>query len=248
MREDRKNSAITHYNRMKEDYKEEIRDSVSNSTIYRGHLNIQGFRAEQQDIVTDEDSVAACFNHREGRTALLNFASFNNPGGGFLGGSMAQEEALCHASFLCNVLENFMWYYEENRKDPNRGMYYDRAIYSPDIRFFQNDQSITVDVITCAAPNHSVGLNSGKFSKEENTEALDSRIKFILEIATANSAETLILGAFGCGVFKQDAKEVATLFKKWLQEFQCFKKVVFAVPTMNKVSKKNYEAFKQVFE
>lgn len=248
MREDRKNSAIRHYSKMKEEFSQEIQNSTKNSVVYRKHPKVQAEQLTQSQIlITEEDSVTACFQHKEGKTALLNFASFKNPGGGFLGGSMAQEEALCHASFLCNVLENFMDYYEENRKDLNRGMYQDRAIYSPDIRFFQNGESVTVDVITCASPNYSVGLRTGVFSKEENTEALKERIKLVLEIAVANKIETLILGAFGCGVFKQDAQEVASIFKKWLQEYDCFKKVVFAVPTMNTVSKKNHEAFQQVF-
>lgn len=138
MREDRKNSAIWHYDRMSEEFFEEIQNSVKNSTVYREHPEVQPTQSLQSQIlVTGKDSVTACFQHKEGKTALLNFASFKNPGGGFLGGSMAQEEALCHASFLYNVLENFMDYYEENRKDVNRGMYRDRSIfYSLGVKYF----------------------------------------------------------------------------------------------------------------
>ena len=43
---------------------------------------------------------------------------------------------------------------------------------------------------------------------------------------------TLILGAFGCGVFGQDASDVATIFKNWLtgKYKNVFRHVIFAVP------------------
>ena len=68
-------------------------------------------------------------------------------------------------------------------------------------------------------------------TNEENSKVLDERVHFILDIAAERGVETLILGAFGCGVFGQDPYEVAAVFKKYLeQEYKCFKKVIFAVP------------------
>ena len=49
---------------------------------------------------------------------ILNFASYKNPGGMFLRGSTAQEEALCHESTLYNVLIKFNdTYYKSNREN-----------------------------------------------------------------------------------------------------------------------------------
>ena len=73
-----------------------------------------------------------------------------------------------------------------------------------------------------------------------------SRIKFILDIAKDNHVDTLVLGAFGCGVFGQNPREVANIFKKLLDtSFKgCFKKVVFGIPKGNN---DNLEQFKLVF-
>ena len=159
----------------------------------------------------------------------------------FLTGSRAQEECLCHESFLYNVLKEFdksdepscVSYYKNNRAKVNRGLYYNRAFYTPNIIFEKDSISANFDVITCAAPNLGPTLRYGlNVSKEENSKVLESRIKFILDIAAENRVDTLILGAFGCGVFGQAPIEVANVFKGFLRnEFNgCFKKVIFAIP------------------
>lgn len=90
--------------------------------------------------VVDLDTVSAIFRYKrkEKRTAILNFASYKNAGGMFLQGSSAQEESLCHASFLYNVLSEFKDYYAWNDKHKNRALYENRALYSPDV-VFTND-------------------------------------------------------------------------------------------------------------
>ena len=101
------------------------------------------------------------------------------------------------------------------------------------------------DVITCAAPNKSAAQKYCSVSNRENTEVLESRIKFVLDVAKHNHVETLILGAYGCGVFGQDAYEVASIFKKYLEtSHKCFRQVVFAIP---KGKNNNLEAFRKVF-
>lgn len=118
-------------------------------------------------------------------------------------------------------------------------MYRNRGLYSPNIIF---DDKTSCAVITVPAPNKSVMLKYGNATEEENYQALAERTKLVVDIASENNVKTLILGAFGCGVFKQDPIEVATLFKKALRG-SYFEKVVFAIPRGV-----NYKAFKEVFK
>lgn len=75
----------------------------------------------------DIETFDAALKYGEGKTCVLNFASFKNPGGGFLKGTVAQEEYLCQNSTLYNVLSRFTSYYEKNRLSTND------ALYSPGI-------------------------------------------------------------------------------------------------------------------
>lgn len=199
--------------------------------------------------LVDKDSVASIIERPlNEKVAVLNFASYKNPGGKFIEGSSAQEESLCHASFLYNVLVSCSAYYEWNNEHKNRGLYENRAIYSPDVLFQKGQDKRDCDVITCAAPNiiPSRKYNWG-VSDEENTKALKSRIKFVLDIAADQKVETLILGAFGCGVFGQDAEEVANIFMDYLTTtHKMFKKVIFAIPT--DFHTENYDKFEKVFK
>ena len=71
-----------------------------------------------------------------GKVAILNFASYKNPGGGYLKGSFAQDEALCSESTLYPVLAKFTdSYYSWNREHLNHALYINRALYSPEIIF-----------------------------------------------------------------------------------------------------------------
>lgn len=62
--------------------------------------------------------------------AVLNFASARNPGGGYLNGAQAQEEALCRGSALYACLRRVPEFYAAHRADPSP-FYSDRVIYVP---------------------------------------------------------------------------------------------------------------------
>lgn len=237
--------AAIHTKEMEEKFSDEIKECVKNSIIYSpdyefSNENIRPIEEHMSGGLLSLDSVEAIMNCSLGKTAVLNFASYKEPGGGFMVGSRAQEECLCHDSFLYNVLRHFKKdYYDWNNKNKNLGLYLNRAIYTPNVRFMKDGVSRCCDVITCAAPNYSVGKKYGNISKELNSEVLKSRIKFVLDIAVENNVDTLILGAFGCGVFSQDAEEVISIFHEYLSTtHKRFKTIVFAIP--EEIDKTNY--------
>lgn len=248
----RMEQAEKHTLEMVKNYSGLIMTCAIDSRVYSMSFNPEqpkGIECDTEFTLVDKDSVTAIIERPLNEiVAVLNFASYKNPGGKFIEGSSAQEESLCHASFLYNVLASASMYYEWNNEHKNRGLYENRAIYSPDVLFQKGKDKRDCDVITCAAPNiaPSRKYNWG-VTDEENTKALKSRIKFVLDIAADQKRETLILGAFGCGVFGQDAEEVANVFMDYLTTtHKMFKKVIFAIP--KGFHTENYDKFEKVFK
>ena len=245
-KDERLHKAEAHNRYMEENYGSEIRYSIENSEVIRNIAHKTG-TGNPVIKVLDTDTVSAAFGYygekqpQDHKVTVLNFASYKHPGGGYMSGAVAQEEALCHESFLYNVLSAFGDYYEQNKTDLNLGMYRNAAIYSPDVVFEHDGKAEKLNVITCAAPNYSVGLRYGKFGREENTKALLSRIEFIRDIAETKGSDLLVLGAYGCGVFRQDPTETAEIFKTTFERSD-IPVIFFAVP-----GGKNLEAFVKVF-
>ncbi|MBR3024542.1 MAG: TIGR02452 family protein [Oscillospiraceae bacterium] len=243
-KDDLKDKALKHTEKMVKLYSDEIQKSILATHVFGNEFvrdKITGKRAEF--VLEKSYTQESVLKHSNGnKLAVLNFASYRHPGGGFLNGAMAQEEALCHASFLYNVLSTFPDYYEWNEANYNRGLYMNRALYSPGVYFFNDDENkhVTADVITCAAPNRSVMLKKGILSEEQNERALKDRIRFIRDICDSQGVEVLIAGAFGCGVFAQRPERVASLFIELFSDTMV-KQVVFAVPP-----DRNYAAFERV--
>lgn len=243
--------AKSHTKLMEDKYKDEIETAINDTIILdKFDEKIDSIKEKHTKIsVLNTDSVGAIFAKQNGsKIAVLNFASYKNPGGMFINGSSAQEECLCHASFLYNVLLRFTkTFYEPNNLRLNKALYNDNLLYSKDIRFFLNKSSVLCDVITCAAPNAGAARKYARVSESEINNALLSRCDSVLYAAYKNNVKTLILGAFGCGVFCNNPNTVAKIFKKLLSDKYngAFDEVVFAIPKSNKNN--NIEEFSKVF-
>lgn len=170
----------------------------------------------------------------------LNFASAKNPGGGFLGGAVAQEECIARASGLYPCLLKAPEYYSFHRKQGSC-LYSDHMIYSPGVPVFKyengalQDQFVTTAIVTSPAVNAGVVTGREQENAGQIIPAMRIRIKKLLALCLHYKHETLVLGAWGCGVFRNNPEDIAGLFKEALQhEFAGrFKKIVFAVKTNN---------------
>ena len=202
------------------------------------------------------------------KVCVLNFASATNPGGGVVNGSSAQEECLCRCTTLypCHN-NNALWtaFYAPHRKaaDP---LYNSDCIYTPKVCVFKGDTNFPeplpkedwweVNILTCAAPNlrerpsnamnPHAGDKAAKITPTELEKLLTARIRRIFEIAVANGNEVLILGAFGCGAFRNPPEIVAKVFHDVMQDYLCyFDAIEYAVfHTERELS--NYEAFRKI--
>lgn len=165
--------------------------------------------------------------------AVLAFASFTNPGGGYIQGYLGQEATLCADSYLYNVLDKQRkWYGENRRRNINCELYRNRALVVPAVRFDRNHVHAYADVIVAAAPNVKRARQEYRVSDDALLDALRDRIRFVLAICDELGREKLVLGAWGCDNNGFDAEAVAELFRKELAsgDFKV-KQVFFAVPS-----------------
>ncbi|MFI6878781.1 TIGR02452 family protein [Streptomyces sp. NPDC050400] len=171
-----------------------------------------------------------------GPVAVLNFASARNPGGGYLNGAQAQEEAVCRSSALYTCLTEVPEFYAHHRAD--RDVFYsDRVIHAPGVPVFRDDRGRLLDepyevgFLTSPAPNAGVIARTTPERVHAIPAALAARAERVLEVAAAEGYRRLVLGAWGCGVFRNDPADVAEAFRALLLgRFRGhFDQVVFAV-------------------
>ncbi len=216
------------------------------------------------------EAAAALAKEFPGRKiAVLNFASAVRPGGGVKHGSRAQEESLCRCSTLFASLDRrWLWnmYYDVNRAAKNV-LHSDACIYSPGVVICKTDESVpkrlapeefvTVDVISCAAPNLSprsrIPYNpetgdSMRLPDQALYEIQLHRARHIIHIAAAKGVDLLVLGAFGCGAFANDPKIVAKAMRGAIRSYvNQFDVVEFAIPR-DPVAPANHDAFRAEFK
>lgn len=204
--------------------------------------------------VTGEDSISAILRlAKEGKEQImcLNFASAKNPGGGFLNGALAQEESLAVSSALYGCQMNAFDFYTTHR-NMKSCIYTDAMIHSPKVPVFRNHKGELISNYATCGFITSAAVNAGVVKRKEThlldtiPNSMDLRIEKMLSLCVQERYETLVLGAWGCGVFQNDPNVIASLFYKHLNgKFKNqFKTVVFAVYSRNE---KFINAFNTVF-
>jgi len=206
--------------------------------------------------ILEEDSLWAGKKSGHDRPVIVDNASERVAGGGWRGNNVAQEESICRCSNLGWYLENYV-IYDNGERSPYPLTKY-QCIYVPAVCVFmkRNEKAsqnafgrdITfdlleekdwyfVDVIAIPAIRHPVIPYS---VSDRNLMMLKIRAMFLL--AKKYNRTCLILGAFGCGVFKNPPEEVAKMFNIVMKEFPIFY-CVFAV-----LGEKNFSVFKNLIK
>lgn len=229
--------------------KSEIEKAIESNRIYKENFVAKKKNGRQfhnnifEYCVVEENTTfnAAKKYLQFGKTAVLNFANPHNPGGGVYNGAMAQEECLCRSSNLYPCISNKNVFYDYYLYHKNMEHYFfsDRLIYTKGVTVFKGDSDVPplmpknewfqVDVITCAAPYIAKRKYTNKAALKE---LFKGRIKNIFEAAIDNDVGVIILGAFGCGAFKNPPQIVARAFHEVIEENNYdnyFKKIVFAI-------------------
>ena len=174
--------------------------------------------------------------------AILNLADAYHACGMYNSGSKAQEESICRASSLSLTL--YQYYNKQWAKKAGVPLREESGypmdirfggIYSPKVTVFRDngttgfalrEEPFQTAIISVAALNFKEGhrhnnleyrAENGGFNKEGEGIMRD-KIRTIYRIALLNGHDSLVLGAFGCGVFKLKPELVAALFKETLEE------------------------------
>ncbi|KAI1112563.1 hypothetical protein F5Y14DRAFT_421553 [Nemania sp. NC0429] len=234
--------------------------------------------------VTNEDTLNAAIrllhSHRGGssdgdeqsRPAVLNFANSRNPGGGWMNGAMAQEEAICYRSSLALSLNPDLYplrkdegiysrYVLVMREDMSSGHHQIAveparlpvvsvltiaALRNPEIRTFQLRTSHVVagepDMIRETTRDKHV------FRHDHDRDITKGKMRLALRMAARHGHRKLVLGALGCGVFGNPPEDIAHCWLSVLREDEFagnrWSDVCFAVYDPNREG--NYEIFRDI--
>ncbi len=176
--------------------------------------------------------------------AVLNMANRQNPGGGVLHGSRAQEESIFRRTDLFKSLYQFCPYAENfGVRKADQQYPLDRnfgGVYSPDVILFRDSEkngcrllntTEYISVITVAAMNRPELTSSMEISSHL-IDGVKNKVRTIFRIALRHRHDSLILGAWGCGAFRNPPKHIASLFHEVMNEKEFknkFRKIVFAI-------------------
>ena len=235
---------------------------LNNTKVYKKQFNTNynyNYNTIFDCLNKDCAEVALDLINEQYNPCILNLASNVSPGGGYHKGTSAQEECLCHMSTLSQSLYQFGSLKYKHIRDANLPNYPDvypmdinfGGIYSPDVVFFRHnkskyfkfrDQVFSSSVVTVASLSNRIKnsytndermyFNSDGTLTPDGLEIETNKVRTILRIALDNGHDSVVLGAFGCGVYNLLSSEVSRIFYDVLNEPEFknnFKKVVFAI-------------------
>ncbi len=205
-------------------------------------------------------------NNPDAKIAVMNFANAFHAGGGVTSGASAQEESLCRTSTLYPLIyrRSLRDSFYAHHKKLNTPKASDSLIYTEGVVICKTDEDlpkrmpqedwVTVDVITIAAPDlrdksniHVPIMGNGTYMHD--AELFGYHVKRAIHMftcAAAKEADILVLGAFGCGAFRNNPEVVARAYKTAISEFpRVFKKIEFAVYCSPR-DMRNYQVFEKI--
>lgn len=260
----------TTFHNIKKDFEYSLANTILISDHQHLHLDYQiASRAKHLTIsdkvqicknveVTPESTFAAAIRGKKyfsKKLCVLNFASATQPGGGVLNGRNAQEEVLSRQSTLYFSIAQMKDFYEHNKKN-NDPIGTDYMIYSPNVIILRDDNDklidpVKVSVISSVAVNYGEILEKNKGDLDEYvSNVMVKRCRRILELCIDKGNDVFVLGAFGCGVFKNPPELISEIFKFLIVDEGYglfFKKIIFAIKIKPDQTTELIDTFKNAF-
>ncbi|OQE13106.1 hypothetical protein PENFLA_c054G03881 [Penicillium flavigenum] len=212
--------------------------------------NARGSRITVQNSDSFTAARAILDTNPTAKIGVLNMASEKHPGGGWLRGALAQEEALCFRSTLAATLHKRFY--------PLPGL---GAVWSPNVVVFRDEvatgariyepaEMFTVGVVSLAAMRRPLLTpNKRNFARPQDIRTVRDKMRQILRVLAVNNVTHCVLGAMGCGAFQNPPLQVALLFRDVLEEGEfmgVFEEITFAV--LDSRGEGNYAIFRDTLQ
>ena len=222
------------------------------SVRYRGLLKKTQHVAEVADVmridVMNDDCIDTCVRLAKEdptcRVGLLNMASDRCPGGGVTKGARAQEEDICRRTTLYPTLLQ--------QRYP---LAHDEIVYTPNVKIVKCSTYASCEAVNIAGVATAAALRRPALSElgeyfPEDLALLENKITMLLETFEYHGIDHIVLGAWGCGAFRNPPKQVASAFRDALSSARfrgSFKRVTFAIATPWTHDAQNLDAFRHAF-
>lgn len=219
-------------------------------------------RVVNADTINAALDLAAAAGPSAGRVAILNLASDKVAGGGWRKGALAQEEALCYRSSLYLSLHKRYYPFDS----PFMGL------YTRDMVVIRGDMASGHELLADVAPADlpvvsalsvaalrdpgvrkvSVNTPAGaeerlEFARPQDREVTKGKMRLTLRMAASRGHGLLVLGALGCGAFRNPTGEVARCWREVLGESEFsggwWSGIVFGVLDLRREG--NFEIFEE---
>lgn len=236
--------------------KKELKNIAEETYLYcelnkdKFYIGSEIYYPEEKNIIIDTSIYKQCdtkyiFKHiniielmnkknNTSNVAILVFASAKNPGGGFLKGTIGQEEIISYHTNLAFSEKNGNGFqmYERNKKNNKNYAYYSDIIFIPKLILFRDYNSSIKDEsewkkfngVVCPAVNYTHFIKEN--SEEKYIEIMTNRFNNVLKSCLKNNCEEIVLGPWGCGIFGGKISTLMYIFKK-NELLKYFKKVYF---------------------
>lgn len=158
---------------------------------------------------------------------VLNFASDFVPGGGVRKGSMAQEEELFRrTNYFTSLSKRYIEY----------PLMKNELVYTPTISIIKDRDYNYIETpfkifhgVACAAIRNPEVLK-GAYKNKTDKDLMTRKIEAIFQLGIIKNLDVLILGAFGCGAFRNPPREIIAIFNSMIKKYKgYFSNIVFSV-------------------
>ena len=251
----------------------DIESMICGSKLYSTHFNVNEIPKtnERTKIVVENIDCLQASNilMKDGyNVAVLNMANRHNPGGGVMNGAGAQEENIFRRTNILLSMYQYASYAEQYSLRKSKSQYpLNRnygGIYTPNAIVFRGleedgypllgEESFKMSFISVPAINRPELDEQGNIA-ESLIEPAKDKMRTILRIGLSNGHDALVLGAMGCGAFRNPPSHIARLFHEVIIEPEFkdkFKLLYFAIKEdhnsgLKHNEKGNYLPFKNEF-